>query len=394
MTNSEQTETPLPVDDDDEPEELSVSWAELFFDLVFVFAVTEVSILLRKDPTLLGVGHAVVAFVPIYWVWVGTCIFANTHGLKTNIDRIGLFAVGLGGMFMALAVPQAYGGRGILFGASYLAVRIILLIMIWRAGKMPLVSFVIGAFVSGPLMLAGGFLPSLPSPIRFLVWGVAAFADLSNPAFARKKLASARFAPGHLAERFGGFLIIALGESIVDIGAPAASATSLDVTTVVAVSAAFVLAAGLWWVYYAYAAGAVQHALSSKDARNDIIRTVLTYGHLVFIAAIIAVAVGMAEAVQYPERPLPWGDLNLLFVGCAVYLATFGYNRWKMFHTWSVVRLGGAAVVLALLPVAAHVPALIALYGLGIVVGAVNLTEYVLVRIGATSTGPRREQPQ
>lgn len=392
MTNSEQTERTVPVDDDDEPEEIRVTWAELFFDLVFVFAVTEVAILLRSEPGLLGVGHAAVAFVPIYWVWVGTCIYANTHGLGGNGDRIGLFAVGLGGMFMALAVPGAYEHRGVLFGASYLAVRLILLFMIWRAGKMPMVSFVVGAGVSGPLLLIGGL---LPPPVRFALWTVAALADLSNPAIARKVLARAKFVPGHLAERFGGFLIIALGESIVDIGAPAATkAEALTVTKALAVAAAFVLAAGLWWVYYGYAASAVQHALSYKDARNDIIRTVLSYGHLVFIGAIIAVSVGMAVAVNDPAQALSGANLNLLFVGTALYLATFGYNRWRMFHTWSVTRLAAAAVVLALIPAAAHVSALIALCGLGVVIGAVNLTEYVLVRIGATSTGPRRAQPR
>ncbi|HEY4019267.1 MAG TPA: low temperature requirement protein A, partial [Pseudonocardiaceae bacterium] len=82
------TEAPESIEED-EPEEIRVTWAELFFDLVFVFAVTEVAQLVRADHSLLGIGHAAIAFVPIYWVWVGTCIYANTHGLDTNGDRIG-----------------------------------------------------------------------------------------------------------------------------------------------------------------------------------------------------------------------------------------------------------------------------------------------------------------
>ncbi len=360
----------------DEPEEIRVTWAELFFDLVFVFAVTEVSALLRADHSLLGVAHAAVAFVPIYWVWVGTCVYANTHGLDRNGDRLGLFVIGLGGMFMALAVPGAYGPRGVLFGATYLAVRVVLLIMIRRSGRMPMVSFLVAVLVSGPLLLIGGF---LPTPVRFALWTCAAVVDLATPAVARNMLATARFVPGHLAERFGGFLIIALGESIVDIGAPAAVNGPLHADTVGAVAAAFVLAAGLWWVYYGYAASAVQHALHTRNQRNDIIRAVLSYGHLLFVGAIIAVSVGMAVAIVRPGEPLTGANLYLLFGGCALYLATFGYTRWRMFQSWSVTRLGAALVVLALIPAAGHVPALAALCGLAVVIGGLNLLEYLIV---------------
>lgn len=365
-----------------ESAEVRVTWAELFFDLVFVFAVTEVSTLLRGDHTWLGVGHAIVVFVPIYWVWVGTCVYANTHLITTATDRLGILGIGLVGLFMALAVPDAYHGGGVLFGVSYLVARIVLAALAWRAGSVP-VAYRIALFGSGPLLVLGGF---LPAGVRVLVWAAAALTDLATPALARRLLLRVRFAPGHLAERFGGFLIIALGESIVAIGAPAAAAKSLDAGTLGAVAAAFVLASGLWWVYYVFAASAVRHALEIAPTRADIIRRVLSYGHLSFIGAIIAVAVGLAGVIAHPGERLAAGEAGMLFGGCALYLATFGYTRWRMFGTVSTTRLGAAAVVAALLPVALVVPGLVALGAVAAVVVGLNVVEHLVVRRRQSTT--------
>lgn len=356
--------------------EVRVTWAELFFDLVFVFAVTEVSALLRADPTWAGVAHAAVVFVPIYWVWVGTCVYANTHGITGAPERLGVFAVGLCGLFLALGTPGAFGARGVLFGLAYFAARLVLVVLVWRGGRSALPVYAVSAAVSGPLLVAGGF---CPPPLRIAVWLLAAAVDLATPAVARRRLVGVRFTPAHLAERFGGFLIIALGESIVATGVPAAAGGRLPAGTAGAVAAAFVLACGLWWVYYVYAASAVRHALETSAVPTDIVRRVLSYGHLAFVGAVIAVAVGMAAAIAAPGAPLPAGPANLLHGGAALYLATFGYTRWRMFRTWSVTRLCAAAAVLALLPAAPHVPALAALCALGAVVVALNVVEWAVV---------------
>jgi low temperature requirement protein LtrA len=373
---------------DQEAAEVRVTWAELFFDLVFVFAVTEVSTSLRGDQTWLGVAHAIVVFVPIYWVWVGTCVYANTHMIDTATDRLGIFAIGLMGLFMALAVPDAYHSRGVLFGGSYLAARLVLLWLARRGGGQAPITYSVAVLVSGPLLVIGGF---LPSTVRALVWAVAAVTDLASSALGRRLLARVQFAPGHLAERFGGFLIIALGESIVAIGAPAAAERRLSPGTLGAVAAAFVLACALWWVYYVFAAGAVRHSLETSPTRGDIIRRVLSYGHLSFIGAVIAVAVGLAQVIGHPDTRLAAGSAGLLFGGCALYLATFGYTRWRMFRTVSRTRLSAAAAVLVLSPVALVVPALAALSGLAVVVVVLNVVEHWIVnRATPTGTGPGR----
>jgi low temperature requirement protein LtrA len=361
---------------DPERPEKRVTWAELFFDLVFVFAVTQVAALLHADHTWAGVGRALVLFVPIWWAWVGTSIHANTHDIDTPVDRVGIFAVGLCSLFMALAVPGAYADQGVLFGASYLALRIILAALVFRGFRhIPINSFSVGVTVTGPLLLIGGL---LTGPARVALWAVAALVDLAVPRLVRSRLARVRFDAAHLPERFGLFLIIALGESVVAIGL-AASAEPLGAARLVAVAAAFALACALWWVYFAFAASAVHHAVATASVQTEIVRTVLAYGHLFFIGAVIAVAVGLAEVVAHPVEHLHLDVAGLLVGGTVLYLATFGYTRWRMFRKVSTTRLGAALVCLPLLALALVLPGVVVVVLLFVVVAGLNVVEARLV---------------
>ena len=283
-----------------EAAEKRVTWAELFFDLVFVFAVTQVSALLHEDHSWAGVGKALVVFVPVWWAWVGTTIHANTHDVDRPLDRLGIFAVGLGSLFMALALADPYGEHGVLFGASYWVLRLVLAALVFRGPRLTVNAFSVALFVTGPLLLIGGL---LDGNARVAVWAVAALIDLVVPRLTRRKLALVHFEPAHLPERFGLFVIVALGESIVAVGL-SARGEALTAARLAAVAAAFVLACGLWWVYFHFAAGAVHHAVATARVQTDIIRPVLAYGHLGFIAGIVAVAVGLAEVVHYPGKHL------------------------------------------------------------------------------------------
>jgi low temperature requirement protein LtrA len=353
-----------------------VTWAELFFDLVFVFAVTQVSSLLHDDHTWAGVGRALVVFVPVWWAWVGTTIHANMHDVDNPVDRIGIFAVGLGSLFMALGLTDPYGRYGVLFGASYLTLRVLLAALVFRGPRMTVNAFSVALFVTGPLLLIGGL---LDGDARVAVWAVAALIDLSVPRLTRRKLALIHFDPAHLPERFGLFVIVALGESIVAVGV-SARGEGLDAGRLAAVAAAFVLACGLWWVYFHFAASAVHHAVATARVQTDIIRQVLAYGHLGLIAGIVAVAVGLAEVVQHPGDHLHLDVAALLLGGSALYLALFGYTRWRMFGTISPTRLVAAAVCLLLLATAPALPALAVLALLAGVVVALNVVEALNVR--------------
>lgn len=357
-------------------QEKRASFAELFFDLVFVFAVTQVSALLHHDHSAAGVAKALIVFVPIYWAWVGTTIHANTHDVDQPIDRVGVFAVALASLFMALAVPDAYGDRGLLFGAGYLVLRLLLAALVFRGIRnLPINAFSVGVCVTGPLLLVGGL---LDGRARVALWAAAAAVDLLVPWLLRSRLAGVRFDTSHMPERFGLFMIIALGESVVAVGLVAAS-EPVTGGRLVAVTAAFVLACGLWWTYFGFAASAVSHALATAPVHTEVVRSVLAYGHLLLIGGIVAVAVGLAEVVAHPGEHLPAGTAALMCGGAALYLATFGYTRWRAFHQLSWTRLSAAAACLLLLPLAPVVPGLVVTGLLAAVAAGLNLLEAGLV---------------
>jgi len=353
-------------------QEKRVSWVELFFDLVFVVAVTQVSGLLHDDHSWPGAARALVVFIPIYWAWVGMSMHANLHDVDRTRARLGVFSVGLCGLFMALALPQAYGSRGVLFGVSYWAARLILDALMRSSYRgVGFNPFTAGAFVTGPLLTLGGL---THGNLRLAVWALAAAVDLFVPFLARRGMTRIAYEPSHLPERFGLFLLIALGESVAETGVVAGHqpATPARLT---AVAVSFALACALWWVYFAFAADAIRYAVRTAEVAIEVIRPVLPYGHLGFIGGIIAVAAATGEVIAHPLDHLHPDTAALLFAGAGLYLATFGYTRWKMFRTLSTVRLSAAAACLALLPLTGLLPALAATAVLTTLLVAVNAAE-------------------
>jgi low temperature requirement protein LtrA len=292
-----------------------------------------------------------------------------------------VFAVALAAVFMALAVPGAYGDAGLLYALAYWAGRMVLgtdvVRRAVREGQWPVNPYTISMAVTGPLLVVGAL---VHGSLREALWALAAVGDLSSPTILRARLSRMHLDAGHLAERFGGFVLIALGESVVAVGASAQSGHGLSALAGLAVAAAFALSCALWWVYFHFAADAVRHSLATAKVQLDITRLVLSYGHLSFIAAIIVISVGMHEAVAHPGQQLSGAVAGLLFGGTALYLATFGFTRWAMFRLVSVTRLTAAAVIVLLWPAAPAVPALAALAGLATVVAVLNVVE--LIRVG------------
>lgn len=212
--------------------------------------------------------------------------------------------------------------------------------------------------------------------LRVAVWAVAALTDLSVPLLARRRLVQVPFDPARLTERFGTFIIIALGETVV---ATAAGADPLDPIHVCAAVVTLVFICAMWWVYFQFGPDAILAALRGSTALIDLIRPVLSYGHLMLIAVIVAVAAGTGHAVAEPLEPLAGDTAALLCGGTALYLVTFAFTRWKLFHTVAVPRLTAAFVVLGRILVATRIDALWVVALLAVVIVVLNVVEHFVL---------------
>lgn len=237
-----------------------VSWGELFFDLVFVFAVTRISLSVHDDHSAVGLIGALVVFVLVYWVWVGVATQGNEFDMDQPRRRLTLFGIALCGLVMALSVTSAYADRGLAFALSYWVARILLVVGLLDRSRIRLMPYTVSALVTGPMLVVGALLPATP---RLVVWAVAAALDLAMPTLRRNQLSSLHFDADHLTERYGLFVLIALGESVVAIGGPVASSDHLAPSTWPPSPSRSGVVVGLWWTYFHLANSAMGYAGSS-----------------------------------------------------------------------------------------------------------------------------------
>jgi low temperature requirement protein LtrA len=350
-----------------------VSWAELFFDLVFVFAVTQVASAAQSAGSAIAVGRALVLFIPFWWAWVGVSILYNGVELVTTTRHLKVFALGLGAFVMSIAVPDAYGQRGPVFAFSYLCLRVLLAWAIWRRGFFPdrLNPYTVSALVSAPLFVVGSF---TPLPARGWIWLAAAALELSTPTLLRRRLSGLRFDAAHLPERFGLFVIIALGEVLVGVGVQE-SHEGLGWTALVALVLAFVLTCGLWWTYFHFPISALEHALREARIQSVLVRTVFSHGHLAMVTGLILISAGLAEAVRQPLHHPTGVHAYFLATGTALYLLTFCYTRALMFGGIGVTRLVGGLLAAALASLGPFTPVIATLAALVSLLIALNAFE-------------------
>src|SRR5688500_4587199 len=247
---------------------------ELFFDLVYVFAVTQLSHQILDDLSVAGVARAAFLLLTVWWAWIYTTWMANWFEPTSSAVRGVLTAVMLASLLMAAALPEAFGERGLLFAASYVALQVGRNVaaawLLKRRHRLRDVfeRLVVWSAASGVLWLAGA---ALDSDQRLMLWIPALALELAAPAAGywlpgRGRAATTDYdiEGGHFAERCQLFIIIALGESIVVTGATA-SAAGLTLTVVACLVVAFIQTAALWWLYFGATAEHAGVAISSGD---------------------------------------------------------------------------------------------------------------------------------
>lgn len=347
---------------------------ELFFDLVFVYAITQVTALMSLNLTWQGVGRGLLVFAALWWAWTGYAWLTNTLEPEEGLVRAGMFA-GMAAMLVAaLAVPAAFGTSAVLFGVAYLLIRLVNLALYAIAGKRDpeflraLVRFAPTATIGPVLILVAGF---LDGGAQTALWVIAIAALYTGPLIDRGR--GWRISPAHFAERYGLVVIIALGESIVAIGF---AATGVAITTGVVVAAVLGLAVSgaLWWAYFdVYAVLAErQLAESSGATRVRLARDHYSYLHMPMVAGIVLFALGLKITTHDV-----WGTLSTipavaLCGGLSLYYSTQVVMRIRQVYFlrrttserpgWiGPGRLAAAIGTLAVIPAALALPAIVAL---------------------------------
>ncbi|MFZ0088715.1 MAG: low temperature requirement protein A, partial [Solirubrobacteraceae bacterium] len=328
---------------------------ELFFDLVYVFAVTQLShLVIDDDLSLISIARAGFLLLVVWWAWIYTTWLVNWFDPGSGPVRLVLVGVGLASLLMSAAIPHAFGDDALLFASAYVALQVgrnlaaVILLEPDHTLRPTFERISAWSIASGTLWLAGGL---APATARFPLWALALGVDLLapfagywTPGWGRSQTADWPVEGGHFAERFQGFIIIALGESIVVTGATA-SAKGLSAEIVVALTVAFLGTGALWWLYFGEVAEHSRRQLAESEDPGRLARDAYTYLHLPIVAGIIMVAVADDLLIAHPGGTLSAAGRVMTVGGPAVYLLGETLFRLRMIGSVSPKRV---ATVLAL----------------------------------------------
>jgi low temperature requirement protein LtrA len=342
----------LRIDEDGEGERRA-TWLELFYDLVFVVAVSQLAHYLHDHVSPSGVLGFITLFLPVWWSWIGTTFYANRfdtddigHRLLTGLHMLTAAA-------MAINIHHGLDETSAGFALAYALGRVVLVIEYARAGHyIPSARPLTNRYATGFSIAAAFWLISafVPSPWRFVLWALGLIIDFATPLTAQKLQIELPPHPSHLPERFGLFTIIVLGEAIIAV-VDGVSQQKWDVLTVISAVFSLGIALSLWWVYFDNLGGTpIQRA---KTEGRSMIMSIWLYTHLPLVIGIAASGVGVElvlmskPMVALPDsvRWLLCGSIALCYLSLGI-LHRMGVILYCKIRT--KYRIGAAVVVLAI----------------------------------------------
>jgi low temperature requirement protein LtrA len=344
-------------------EDERVTPLELFFDLVFVLAITQCTALMSHHPTWSGLAQGLLVLGVLWWAWVGYAWLTSVIDPEAGAVRLVLFAAMAALLIAALCVPHAFGSLGLAFALAlgFFRVAHIALFMLASPDDDALRHSVLGLAASTAvavvLLAAASLFDGLA---QGTLWLLALLLDMGLPYFFGTD--GWKLVPGHFAERHGLIVIIALGESIVAIGVGAAGALDFGIGTVAVLGVA--LAAAMWWIYFDVVALISARRLGDAEpgrVQNALARDSYSYIHLALVAGIVLVAFGLKTSIAHTGDHLHAVPAFALLGGVACYLLGLVAFRYRHVQTINRQRLVLAIVLLILVPVAVAMPAVISL---------------------------------
>jgi len=340
-----------------------VGTVELFFDLVFVFAVTQLSHFLLEHPTPVGAVQAALLLVAVWWVWIYTSWVTNWLDPERIPVRLCLFALMAAGLLLSSSIPDAFGARGPVFAGAYVFNQIgRTLFFLWavRDGPDPMTRnfqrILCWLLLSSVFWIAGAL---AEGDARLAWWAVALALEVLSPSLyfwvpglGRSRIADWNVDGAHMAERCALFVIIALGESLLVTGATFAQ-LAWNAVAAVGLGVAMVGSVAMWWVYFDTGAERASHRIRHAADPGRQARLAYTYLHLLIVAGIIVAAVGDELVLTHPDHLAGAGAAAILG-GPALYLLGNALFKWVTNDRRGppLSHLAGLALLAALVPVA------------------------------------------
>jgi low temperature requirement protein LtrA len=370
----------------------TVTPLELFFDLVFVLALTQCTALMAHEPTWDGLAKGGLVLGVLWWSWVGYSWLTSVVDPEEGAVRLAMFAATAAFLVAALCVPGAFGDEALLFACAYASVRaahIALFVLSSRDDpglRASVIALGVSTAIGTGLLVAASFADGV---LQGALWALALLIDAGGPfVFGQEGW---RIVAAHFAERHGLIVIIALGESIVAIGAGVEE--GVDAGVVVAAVLGVAVAASQWWLYFDVVARvATRHLAEAKPGheQNGMARDSYSYLHFPMVAGIALIALGFKKTLGHTDEALEIVPATALLGGTALYLLAHVAFRWRNIHTLNRHRLIAAVLALALIPVAVGIPALATLAILAALL--VGLVAYEAIRF-AEARDRVRHQP-